>query len=86
MEGLSINELMNADELHMRQVLRARLSELGFPRHALKVLKGRGVTTLGGLTAMTRDDLLRIRFLGKANVAAIERLLKSYDLTLKKEK
>lgn len=80
---MNYNELINQNELHMAQVLRARLSELGVPRPALKILKGRGVNTLKDLTAMTREELLRMRFLGRANVNAIERLLKSYDLNLK---
>ncbi len=83
---MNANELINQNELHMAQVLRARLSELGVPRPALKILKGRGVNTLGDLTAMTREELLRIRFLGRANVNAIERLLKSYDLNLRQSK
>lgn len=80
---MNINELMNQNELHMAQVLRAKLNELGFPPHAMRILKGQGITTLKDLTDRSREQLLRIRFLGADNVTAIERLLKTMDLQLK---
>lgn len=80
---MNINELLNQNELHMAQVLRARLNELGFPPNVLRILKGRGITTLKTLCDHTRQELLAIRFLGTANVDAIERLLRTFDLSLK---
>ncbi len=80
---MNINELINQNELHMAQVLRARLNELGFPPNVLRILKGRGITTLKTLCEHTRQELLAIRFLGTANVDAIERLLRTFDLSLK---
>lgn len=80
---MNINELLNQNELHMAQVLRARLNELGFPPNVLRILKGQGITTLKTLCDYTRQELLAIRFLGTANVDAIERLLKTFDLSLK---
>ena len=55
---LPIHELLNANELHMEQLLRARLSELGLAPNVLRILKGQGITTLKELTANTRDELL----------------------------
>jgi DNA-directed RNA polymerase alpha subunit len=80
---MNINELINQNELHMAQVLRAKLNELGFPPNVLRILKGQGITTLKTLCDYTRQELLAIRFLGAANVDAIERLLKTFDLSLK---
>lgn len=80
---MNIEELLNQNELHMEQVLRARLNELGFPPNVLRILKGSGITTLKDICSHTRRDLLQIRFLGTANVDAIERLLKTMDLKLK---
>lgn len=80
---MDINELLNANEYHMRQLLRAPLNELGIPPNVLRILKGQGITTLKTLCDQTRQDLLDIRFLGKGNVDAIERLLKTMDLKLK---
>lgn len=80
---MNINELINQNELHMAQLLRARLNELGFPPNVLRVLKGQGITTLKTLCDHTRQELLSIRFLGTTNVDAIERLLKTFDLSLK---
>ena len=49
----------------------------------LRILKGRGITTLRDLCSRSRDDLLAIRFLGESNVDTIERLLNTFDLKLK---
>lgn len=83
---MNINELLNQNELHIAQVLRARLNELGFPPNVLRILKGRGITTLKDLCSRSRTDLLGIRFLSSANVDAIERLLKTFDLSLKQSR
>ena len=80
---LTIEELLYANERHMAQLLRAPLHELGFPPNVLRILKGQGITTLRTLCDQSRQDLLNIRFLGKGNVDAIERLLKTMDLHLK---
>lgn len=80
---MDINELLNQNELHMAQLLRAKLCELGFPPNVLRILKGHGITTLKTLCAHSRQELLDIRFLGAANVDAIERLLRTMDLSLK---
>lgn len=80
---MDINELLNQNELHMEQVLRARLNELGFPPNVLRILKGQGITTLKHLCARSRAELCGIRFLGTANVDAIERLLATFDLHLR---
>lgn len=80
---MNINELLNANELHMDQVLRARLDELGLAPNVLRILKGQGITTLKDLCSRSRDDLLAIRFLGESNVDTIERLLNTFDLKLK---
>jgi DNA-directed RNA polymerase alpha subunit len=80
---MDIQELLNANELHMEQLLRARLDELGIAPNVLRILKGRGITTLKTLCAHSREELLEIRFLGASNVDAIERLLKTMDLKLK---
>lgn len=80
---MNIEELLNQNDLHMAQVLRARLSELGIPPNVLRILKGQGITTLNALCSQSRADLLGIRFLGTANVDAIERLLATMDLRLR---
>lgn len=82
---MNINELLNQNELHMAQVMRARLNELGFPPNVLRILKGQGITTLKTLCDHTRQELLEIRFLGAANVDTIERLLATMDLCLRQQ-
>lgn len=80
---MNINELLNQNDLHMEQVLRARLNELGFPPNVLRILKGQGITTLNDLCSRSRAELCAIRFLGAANVDVIERLLATMDLRLR---
>lgn len=80
---MDVNELLNQNELHMDQVLSAKLYELGLAPDVLRILKGRGITTLRDLCSRSRDDLLAIRFLGESNVDTIERLLNTFDLKLK---
>lgn len=80
---MDVNELLNQNELHMDQVLSAKLNELGLAHDVLRILKGRGITTLRDLCSRSRDDLLAIRFLGESNVDTIERLLNTFDLKLK---
>ena len=83
MRPIDIDELLNQNELHMAQVLRARLNELGFPPNVLRILKGQGITTLKDLCSISRAELCAIRFLGASNVDAIERLLATFDLRLR---
>lgn len=80
---MNIIELLNANELHMEQVYRARLDELGFAPNVLRILKGRGITTLRDLCSCTRDNLLAIKFLGEKNVDDIEKKLSTMDLQLR---
>lgn len=82
---MDIMELLDQNGLHMRQVLRTRLSELGVSPSVLRILKGRGIATLGDLTGRSRRELLGIRFLGRDNVDVLERLLKTMDLRLREE-
>lgn len=82
---MDINELLYCDELHMAQLMRARLCELGFAPNVLRILKANGITTLGDLCRRSRRELLSIRFLGEPNVAVIERLLATMDLGLRKD-
>lgn len=80
---MDINELLNQNDLHMAQVLGARLDELGIPTNVLRILKGREIRTLKDLCSLSRADLLSIRFLGSANVDEIERMLAKFDLRLR---
>ena len=82
---MNIEDLLNQNELHMEQVLRARLDELGLAPNVIRILKGQGIITLKDLCAHSRDDLLAIRFLGADNVDAIERLINTFELKLKQD-
>lgn len=66
----------------MGQLHKARLDELDFDSSVIRILKGKGIETLGDLTSKTRDELLSIRFLGRGKVAEIEAILDNMDLKL----
>jgi DNA-directed RNA polymerase alpha subunit len=80
---LTIEDLLNGNELHMEQLLKAPLADLDIEAHTLRILKGKGIETLRDLTALSRKELLRIKFLGERNVDELERLLERIDLKLK---
>lgn len=80
---LTIEDLLNGNELHMEQLLKAHLADLGIEAHTLRILKGRGIETLRDLTALSRKELLKIKFLGERNVDELEHLLEKIDLKLK---
>jgi len=83
---IDIEELLYANELHMEQLMKARLDELDFTPDTLRILKGRGIVTLGHLTERSREDLLGIKFLGKERVDGIEAILEKYDLQLRQSR
>lgn len=80
---LTIEDLLNGNELHMEQLLKAPLADLGMEAHTLRILKGRGIETLRDLTALSRKELLKIKFLGERNVDELEQMLEKMDLKLK---
>lgn len=80
---LTIEDLLNGTELHMEQLLKAPLADLGIETHTLRILKGKGIETLRDLTALSRKELLSIKFLGERNVDELEHLLEKIDLHLK---
>lgn len=81
---MNTEELLNQNELHMAQVLKCELAELPLEDKTLRALKTKGITTLGHLVSNTREDLLKIKFLGRQRVEEIIEMLDNYDLKLKR--
>ncbi len=78
------NELEdNFDEeyLHMRQLLKTKLSELELSVRALNCLKAADVETLGQLATYHRHDLLKFRNFGKKSLAELEEKLEEMNLS-----
>ena len=82
---LTIDDLLYGTEQHMEQLLKAQLGDLGIAPHTIRILKGNGIETLKDLTARSRKELLKIKFLGSSNVDELERLLDTMDLKLRQQ-
>lgn len=68
------------DDLHMRQLLNTKLSEMELSVRALNCLKAAEVETLGELVSFEKADLLKFRNFGKKSLTELENLVKSKNL------
>lgn len=83
---IETNELDTIEEfdeevLHMRQMLKRKLSDLNLSVRALNCLKAADVETLGQLVEHHKNDLLKFRNFGKKSLTELEELLDSLNLT-----
>ncbi len=74
------NEQFDEEVLHMRQLLKTKLVDLGLSVRALNCLKAADVETLGDLVVFNRNDLLKFRNFGKKSLTELESLLSSMNL------
>ena len=75
-EGDDFNEEM----LHMRQLLKTKLTDLDLSVRALNCLKAAEVETLGELCAFHKNDLLKFRNFGKKSLTELDEKLESLNL------
>ncbi|MDE5609086.1 MAG: DNA-directed RNA polymerase subunit alpha [Bacteroidales bacterium] len=68
------------DDLHMRQLLNTKLTDMELSVRALNCLKAAEVETLGELVAFPKSDLLKFRNFGKKSLTELENLVKSKNL------
>lgn len=82
LEDKSNNEVESYDEeiLHMRQLLKSRLTDLDLSVRALNCLKAAEVETLGDLVMYTKADLMKFRNFGKKSLTELEELVKNKGL------
>ncbi len=76
-----VNEEFDEDVLHMRQLLKTRLTEHDLSVRALNCLKAAEVETLGDLVKLHRSDLLKFRNFGKKSLTELDELLTSKELS-----
>ncbi len=67
--------------LHMRQLLKTRLSDMDLSVRALNCLKAADVDTLGDLVTYNKNDLLKFRNFGKKSLVELEEFLSSLKLS-----
>lgn len=80
LEESSATEEFDEDVLHMRQLLKTKLSDQDLSVRALNCLKAADVDTVGDLVKLNRNDLLKFRNFGKKSLTELDELLASLNL------
>ena len=73
-------EEFDEDVLHMRQLLKTKLSDQDLSVRALNCLKAADVDTVGDLVKLNRNDLLKFRNFGKKSLTELDDLLANLNL------
>ncbi len=74
-------EEFDEEVLHMRQLLKSKLSDMDLSVRALNCLKAANVDTLGQLAVLQKTDLLKFRNFGKKSLTELEDLLTRMNLS-----
>jgi DNA-directed RNA polymerase subunit alpha len=74
-------EEFDEEVLHMRQLLKTKLTDMDLSVRALNCLKAADVETLGDLVIFNKNDLLKFRNFGKKSLTELDELLVSLNLT-----
>ena len=75
------NEEFDEEVLHMRQLLKTKLSDMDLSVRALNCLKSAEVETLGELVVFNKTDLLKFRNFGKKSLTELDELLAHLNLS-----
>ncbi len=67
--------------LHMRQLLKSKLTDMDLSVRALNCLNSAEVETLGELVVFNKNDLLKFRNFGKKSLTELDELLASLNLS-----
>src|SRR5574344_2071305 len=81
LEESSATEEFDEDVLHMRQLLKTKLTDLELSVRALNCLKAADVETLGELVSIPRHELMKFRNFGKKSMTEIDMLMERLDLS-----
>lgn len=74
-------EEFDEEVLHMRQLLKSKLSDMDLSVRALNCLKSAEVETLGELVVLNKNDLLKFRNFGKKSLTELDDLLANLNLS-----
>ncbi len=75
------NQEFDEEVLHMRQLLKTKLTDMNLSVRALNCLKAADVETLGDLVQYNKTDLLKFRNFGKKSLSELDDLLESLNLS-----
>src|SRR5574344_616224 len=79
-EAKPLTEEFDETTLHVRQVLKSKLTDLDLSVRALNCLKSAEVESLGDLVSFNKADLLKFRNFGRKSLTELENLVKSKGL------
>jgi len=79
-EEMAQTETYDEEALHMRQLLKSKLSDLDLSVRALNCLKAAEVETLGDLVSYNKNDLMKFRNFGKKSLTELEELVSNKGL------
>jgi len=71
---------LNENSLHVRQLLKSRLVDMGLSVRALNCLKAAEVETLADLVSISKADLLKFRNFGKKSLTELDEFVRSRGL------
>ena len=75
------NEEFDEEVLHMRQLLKSKLTDMDLSVRGLNCLKSAEVETLGELVVFNKTDLLKFRNFGKKSLTELDELLANLNLS-----
>lgn len=79
--GNNSDDTFDEGILHMRQLLKTKLTDLDLSVRALNCLKAADVETLGDLCSINRAELLKFRNFGKKSLTELDAKLASLNLS-----
>ena len=74
-DDIAESETYDEESLHMRQLLKTRLTDMDLSVRALNCLKAAEVDTLGDLVSFDKSDLMKFRNFGKKSLTELEELV-----------
>ena len=74
-DEIAQTETYDEESLHMRQLLKTRLTDMDLSDRALNCLKAAEVDTLGDLVSFNKSDLMKFRNFGKKSLTELEELV-----------
>ena len=74
-DDISESETYDEESLHMRQLLKTRLTDMDLSVRDLNCLKAAEVDTLGDLVSFNKSDLMKFRNFGKKSLTELEELV-----------
>ena len=74
-DEIAQTETYDEESLHMRQLLKTKLTDMDLSVRALNCLKAAEVDTLGDLVSFNKSDLMKFRNFGKKSLTELEELV-----------